>query len=170
MGFFDKKDKNDKSAEALVASVDSSISDLIPSNAVVPEFSEIEPLRFISVNSGESDDDCGLYYVSDVYLLLNAERILNVLGEDTYRHLINSLGSYKPSATASLRSQLSDDDMLDSHKSRYIQSASDMRAYTQDLIERFSDLKESVEAQIAEQQASSVEQPVSNSNLSNSDS
>lgn len=155
MGFFNK---NNKSAEAIVASVDSSIDDLIPSNAVVPEFSEIEPLRFISVQIGEDVADVGLYYVSDVFLLLNAERILNTLGEDTYRHLLNSLGTYKSSQTAALRAQLSDDDMLDSHKSRYIQSASDMRAYTNELTERFSTLKNTLRAQIAEQQAVSQEQ------------
>lgn len=150
MGFFNK---NNKSAEDIVSSVDSSITDLIPSNAVVPEFSEIEPLRFISVQLGEDSTDVGLYYVSDVFLLLNAERILNTLGEDTYRHLLNSLGTYKASQTSALRAQLSDDDMLDSHKSRYIQSASDMRSYTNELTERFSTLKSALQAQIAEQQA-----------------
>lgn len=158
MGFFNK---NSNSVEAKVVSTDS-YTDLIPSNAVVPEFSEIEPLRFISVKMDEEGKSVGLYYVSDVFLLLNAERILNVLGEDTYRHLINSLGTYRASETASLRAQLSDDDMLDSHKSRYIQSASDMRAYTTELTERFSDLKDSLKAQIAEQQAALLKQQTEN--------
>lgn len=117
---------------------------------VTPSISPIEDLKQIVSKDGV------ITMVTDQFLLLNAERLRNVLGEDTYRAYVASLSSAPASPLSQLRAKLSDDDLLDSVKDRYIQHPSEVRSYVQGLDARLQTLKESIERQIAEQQQSTV--------------
>lgn len=118
---------------------------------VIPSISPIEDLKQIVSKDGV------ITMVTDQFLLLNAERLRNVLGEDTYRAYVASLSSAPPvSPLSQLRAKLSDDDLLDSVKDRYIQHPSEVKSYVQGLDARLQTLKESIERQIAEQQQSTV--------------
>lgn len=115
---------------------------------IPPSFSPIEDLKQVI------DKDGIITMVTDQFLLLNAERLKQVLGEDTYRAYISSLAGTAPSPMSQLRSKMSDDDLLDTVKSRYVQSPSEMRSYIEGLEDRFQKLKSSLEMQIAEMQQS----------------
>lgn len=115
---------------------------------IPPSFSPIEDLKQVVGKDGI------ITMVTDQFLLLNAERLKEVLGEDTYRAYISSLAGTAPSPMSQLRSKMSDDDLLDTVKSRYLQSPSEMRSYIQGLDDRLQELKASLEMQIAEIQQS----------------
>lgn len=117
---------------------------------IVPSISPIEDLKQIVSNDGV------ITMVTDQFLLLNAERLRNVLGEDTYRAYIASLSASPASPLSQLRAKLSDDDLLDSVKDRYIQHPSEVKSYIQGLDARLQTLKESIERKISEQQQGSV--------------
>ncbi len=117
---------------------------------VIPSISPIEDLKQIVSKDGV------ITMVTDQFLLLNAERLRNVLGEDTYRAYVASLSASPASPLSRLRAKLSDDDLLDSVKDRYIQHPSEVKSYIQGLDARLQTLKESIERQISEQQQGSV--------------
>ena len=91
--------------------------------------------------------------VSDQFLLLNVERLKKVLGEDTYRAYITSLSASGSSPYRELSAKLSDEQLLDSVKSRYIQAPSEIRSYIDGLDEHLQDLKHTIESRIASAQA-----------------
>ncbi|MCZ2845433.1 MAG: hypothetical protein O2U61_02885 [Candidatus Bathyarchaeota archaeon] len=97
---------------------------------IVPSFSPIEPLKILEHSDGS------LSLTTDTYLLLNQERIKNYLGEDTFRSYINSLNAAPKKAKSFLETS------PDEIKSRYIQSPSELKSYTEDLISRWSRIKE----------------------------
>ena len=117
---------------------------------VTPSISPIEDLKQIISKDGV------ITMVTDQFLLLNAERLRNVLGEDTYRAYIASLSASPASPLSQLRAKLSDDDLLDSVKDRYIQHPSEVKSYIQGLDARLQTLKESIERQISERQQGPV--------------
>lgn len=117
---------------------------------VTPSISPIENLKQIISKDGV------ITMVTDLFLLLNAERLRNVLGEDTYRAYIASLSASPASSLSQLRAKLSDDDLLNSVKDRYIQHPSEVRSYIQGLDARLQTLKESIERQISERQQGPV--------------
>lgn len=117
---------------------------------IAPSISPIEDLKQIVSSDGV------ITMVTDQFLLLNAERLRNVLGEDTYRAYIASLSASPASPLSQLRAKLSDDDLLDSVKDRYIQHPSEVKSYIQGLDARLQTLKESIERKISEQQQGSV--------------
>lgn len=73
---------------------------------------------------------------TDISLLFNQQRLENRLSVDELRTLINR---YTPNASVYLN-QLDDDLLLDSLKSRHVQSLSEMKAWTEYCMEEFSDL------------------------------
>lgn len=117
---------------------------------ITPSISPIEDLKQIVSKDGV------ITMVTDQFLLLNAERLRNVLGEDTYRAYVASLSASPASPLSQLRAKLSDDDLLDSVKDRYIQHPSEVKSYIQGLDARLQTLKESIERQISEQRQGSV--------------
>lgn len=125
--------------EILVQGLDS----IIP-----PSFSPIEDLKQVVNRDGV------ITMVSDQFLLLNAERLRNVLGIDTYNAYIASLSGSSPSPLSSLRSKMSDDDLLSSVKDRYIQHPSEIRSYIEGLDTHLQDLKRSIEGQLSDQPSS----------------
>lgn len=117
-------------------------------SAVVPKFSPLESLRFVV------DPEGTVTFVSDTYLLLNAERLRTVLGEDTYSSILRMCGQSAASRTP-YALNLSDEDMLSTMKSRYIQSPSECRAYAQDILSRGSGLARSFKEYLASLDSSS---------------
>lgn len=65
---------------------------------------------------------------NDIYLLLNQNR-LSALGEDNVKKILDSIGSQN-SAMSELRKKVSDSDLLSFCKSRYIQTPSELRAWS----------------------------------------
>lgn len=116
-------------------------------SAVVPRFSPLESLRFTQ------DSEGNLFFVSDTYLLLNAERLRLILGEDTYSAILRTIGQAAQSRTPYIQG-LSDKDMLDTLKSRYIQSPAEVRAYQVDMLTRGEALGRSYKNYVESVQAS----------------
>ena len=75
---------------------------------------------------------------NDIYLLLNQNR-LSALGEDNVKKIFDSIGS-QSSAVSELRKKVSDSDLLSFCKSRYIQTPSELRAWSNYLNTEMSDL------------------------------
>lgn len=75
---------------------------------------------------------------NDIYLLLNQNR-LSALGEDNVKKILDSIGS-QSSAMSELRKKVSDSDLLSFCKSRYIQTPSELRAWSNYLNTEMSDL------------------------------
>lgn len=75
---------------------------------------------------------------NDIYLLLNQNR-LSALGEDNVKKILDSIGSQN-SAMSELRKNVSDSDLLSFCKSRYIQTPSELRAWSNYLNTELSSL------------------------------
>lgn len=136
-------DKEIEKEEKVVVSGDFTGSEA----AVVPSFSPLESLRILE-KTDETTGVSSFYYLTDVYLLLNSERIENVLGSDTFRNIMASMSSISKSDTSSVN--ISDSLLLENIKSRYLQTPSEMRSYVNDISSRFSTLKEKAERELLE--------------------
>lgn len=75
---------------------------------------------------------------NDIYLLLNQNR-LSALGEDNVKKILDSIASQN-SSMSELRKKISDSDLLSFCKSRYIQTPSELRAWSNYLNTEMSDL------------------------------
>lgn len=129
-------------------------------NSVAPSFSPLESLRFLKQNDGS------YIMVTDLYLLLNSERIRNTLGDDTYRAIVSSMAS-SPTRNDLSSPSLSDNLKLDTVKSRFLQSLSEIQAWVSNLTTRASDLDSKIKL---EQEVYIESQKLQNSNLSSNSS
>lgn len=87
----------------------------------------------------EHDDVLDVTAVNnDIYLLLNQNR-LSALGEDNVKKILDSIAS-QSSSMSELRKSVSDSDLLSFCKSRYIQTPSELRAWSNYLNTEMSDL------------------------------
>lgn len=93
-------------------------------------FVEVRPIDLLR---WEELPDGSIRYVSDVTLLLNEERIVNDLGEDTYRNMVRSMSMPSKTYTAGA---YDDKELLKTVKSRYIQKPSEMSAWLQSIVGR----------------------------------
>ena len=75
----------------------------------------------------------------DIYLLFNQER-LNKLGTDSVNNWLNTLNT-KSDSLSYLRSNCTDEQLLSLCKSRYIQSASELLAWSEYLAKRMQELQ-----------------------------
>lgn len=113
-------------------------------NSVFVSPRAFDDLRWIPEDA--NDPDSGMSLISDVRILLNSERIINTLGEDVYRSLINSMVPKKsPYQDSNLP-----DDALFNVKPRHCQEHSEIRAWSQFLISKMDDLKTAVEKAAAD--------------------
>ena len=76
---------------------------------------------------------------SDVSLLFNQERLNETLGRDGIKHFFDSLSS-RSVPLSELRKKISDDDLASLCKSRYLQSPSEILAWSEYLNNNYSDL------------------------------
>lgn len=113
-------------------------------NSVFVSPRPFDDLRWIPDDDKSSDPAVSL--ISDVRILLNSERIINTLGEDVYRSLINSMVPKK----SPYQDNNLPDDALFNVKPRHCQEHSEIRAWSQFLISKMDDLKTTVEKAAAE--------------------
>lgn len=82
------------------------------------------------------DSDSALSFISDVRILLNSERIINSLGEDVYRSLVNSMVPRKsPYQDGNLS-----DEALFMIKPRHCQEHSEIRAWSRYIMDKMDGL------------------------------
>lgn len=104
----------------------------------------IESLRFYT------DEDGCVHMNSDVNLLMNAERIRNQIGEENYLNIIRSI---QPSRSP-YKQKLDDDALIETLKSRYLQSPAEVDAWMTSLDQKYQDMVAEVkEAAIAAAQS-----------------
>lgn len=96
--------------------------------AVAPEFDCTEELR---VEIDESDETCPVRYTSDVRLILHTKDLASRAG----LAIASKFGQSKQSASQiqQIMDKMSDDDLLATVRSRYIQSPSEIIAWSKEL-------------------------------------
>lgn len=104
--------------------------------------------------------DGSVRYVSDVSLLFNEDRIINDIGEDNFRNLIRSMQEMPSSPYYD--AGLTDEQLIETVKSRYIQSPSEVRAWVERMVDESQYVRTEYEQLVAEVEASkqpAVESP-----------
>lgn len=117
-------------------------------NSVSPSFSPIESLRW------SKQDDNSYRKITDVNLIQNLDRIRDILGEDVYRSIVISM-SKNASRSVIDKSKLSDDQLLDTTVSRYLQSSSEKRAVVDSLLTRYKGLVSDIQEKLLSERESS---------------
>lgn len=95
------------------------------------EFRESSPIDGLNIIEHEGDDGTSYSIISDVSLLFDQKRLNGVLGSDTVRVWLNSLGD---SASALIPKNMTDDQLFSAVKSRHIQGLSDLRAWNDEIL------------------------------------
>lgn len=97
-------------------------------NTVVPTIRPIDNLI------RRENADGSYRVVSDVTLLFNEDRLLNDLGEDNLRNLVRSMQTNPASPYVDLG--LTDEQLMETVKSRYLQSPSEVRGWLEQLVDK----------------------------------
>lgn len=127
-------------------------------NSVFVSPRAFDDLRWIPEDSKNPDSAMSL--ISDVRILLNSERIINTLGEDVYRSLVNSMVPRKsPYQDSNLP-----DDALFNVKPRHCQEHSEIRAWSRYIMDKMDSLitSEKERLELEKQSAQKVENPSTN--------
>ena len=114
-------------------------------NTVVPSIRPIDTLI------RRENEDGSYRIVSDVTLLFNEDRIINDLGEDNLRNLVRSMQTNP--ASPYVDSGLTDEQMMETIKSRYLQSPSEVRAWLETLIDKADVVRSDYESMVEEARA-----------------
>lgn len=117
-------------------------------NTVVPSIRPVDTLI------RRENEDGSYRIVSDVTLLFNEDRIVNDLGEDNLRNLVRSMQT-NPSSPY-VDSGLTDEQMMETVKSRYLQSPSEVRAWLETLIDKADVVRSDYESLVEEARAAEV--------------
>lgn len=89
-------------------------------------------------------------YVNDIYLLFNQKRLLSA-GADTINAWLNSL-TPRSDSLSQLREKCTDEQLMQLCKSRYIQSPSELLAWSDYLLSNYQDILSEAEQQMLQQQ------------------
>lgn len=116
------------------------------SSAIAVVVQPIESLRFYE------DQDGVIHMNSDVNLLMNAERIRNQIGEENYLNIVRSI---QPSRSP-YKQKLDDNALIDTLKSRYLQSPAEVNAWMVNLDQKYQDMVAEFTAQAETSQSQSV--------------
>ncbi len=92
-------------------------------SAIYCRIGPVEMLRYVK------DDDGVIHYVSDVNLLMNAERLRNQIGEESYLNLIRGIQPKK----SPYDNKYTDEQLFTAIKSRFIQTPSEVLAWIESL-------------------------------------
>lgn len=114
----EKEEKKDKTIETPVLD-----TVRVLKSAVYCQIGPVERLRYVK------DDDGVIHYVSDVNLLMNAERLRNQIGEESYLNLIRGIQPKK----SPYDDKYTDEQLFTAIKSRFIQSPSEVLAWIESL-------------------------------------
>ena len=112
---------------------------------------EVVEIRPIDTLIRRVNEDGSIRIVSDVTLLFNEDRIINDLGEDNFRNLVRSMQDNPASPYRD--SGLTDDQMIETIKSRYLQTPSEVRAWLEKLVDKAEIVKSDYESLIEEYEA-----------------
>lgn len=96
--------------------------------AVAPQFDSTEELR---VEIDETDEACPVRYTSDVRLILHTKDLVSRAGlavASKFGH-----GGQSASQIQQIMDKMSDDDLLNTVRSRYVQSPSEILAWSKEL-------------------------------------
>lgn len=128
-------------------------------NSVFVSPRAFDDLRWIPEDS--NDPDSAMSLISDVRILLNSERIINTLGEDVYRSLVNSM---VPKKSPYQDSNLSDDALFNV-KPRHCQEHSEIRAWSRYIMDKMDSLiiSEKERLELEKQSVQKTENPNVNS-------
>ena len=116
--------------------------DLEHSNLVSPNI--VDPLC-VEVHTDSDGHPTDMFFNSDVTLLFNQKRLEDTLGRDGLKKFFDSFAS-RSTALTQLRSKISDSDLARICKSRYLQSPSEILAWSQYLDANYKDLLQSVQS------------------------
>lgn len=96
--------------------------------AVAPQFDATEELR---VEIDDTDESCPIRYTSDVRLILHTKDLASRAGLS----VVSKFGQSKQSASQiqQIMDKMSDDDLLSTVRSRYIQAPSEILAWSKEL-------------------------------------
>nr|DAI24651.1 MAG TPA: hypothetical protein [Microviridae sp.] len=120
---------------------------------------EIDPVsNFCIETTGEGEDKC-YRYRSDISMLLHAKDTANKIGIEGLRYLSESRRT-KTSAIQSQLDQMDDQLLLDTVKSRHLQSPSEILAWSQQLTAIAQDIEANVISKIREQNEQNEEELV----------
>lgn len=120
--------------------------------AVAPEFDCTEELR---VEIDDTDEDCPVRYTSDVRLILHTKDLASRAG----LAIVSKFGRNNRSASQiqQIMDKMSDDDLLSTVRSRYVQSPSEIIAWSKELSAYAENLEsqaqELIDAENAKQEA-----------------
>lgn len=117
-------------------------------NTIVPS------IRPIDILIRRENEDGSYRIVSDVTLLFNEDRIINDLGEDNLRNLVRSMQT-NPSSPY-IDSGLTDEQMMETIKSRYLQSPSEVRAWLETLVDKADVVRSDYESLVEEARAAEI--------------
>lgn len=117
-------------------------------NTIVPSIRPIDTLI------RRENEDGSYRIVSDVTLLFNEDRIVNDLGEDNLRNLVRSMQT-NPSSPY-VDSGLTDEQMMETIKSRYLQSPSEVRAWLETLVDQADVVRSDYESLVEEARAAEI--------------
>lgn len=117
-------------------------------NTIVPSVRPIDTLL------RRENEDGSYRIVSDVTLLFNEDRIINDLGEDNLRNLVRSMQT-NPSSPY-IDSGLTDEQMMETIKSRYLQSPSEVRAWLETLVDKADVVRSDYETLVEEANAAAA--------------
>nr|DAT74339.1 MAG TPA: hypothetical protein [Microviridae sp.] len=120
--------------------------------AVAPEFDSTEQLR---VEVDETDESRPVRYTSDIHLILHTKDLASRAGVAVASKF--GQGKKSPSQLQRIMDTMSDDDLLSTVRSRYIQSPSEILAWSKELsacAEKLeSEAQSLIDAEIAKQEA-----------------
>lgn len=117
-------------------------------NTIVPSIRPVDTLI------RRENEDGSYRIVSDVTLLFNEDRIINDLGEDNLRNLVRSM-QVNPSSPY-VDSGLTDEQMIETIKSRYLQSPSEVRAWLETLVDKADIVRSDYESLVEEARAAEI--------------
>lgn len=117
-------------------------------NTVVPTIRPIDDLI------RRENADGSYRVVSDVTLLFNEDRLLSDLGEDNLRNLVRSMQTNPASPYVDLG--LSDEQLMETVKSRYLQSPSEVRGWLEQLVDKAEIVRSDYEALVEESNAAAA--------------
>lgn len=121
---------------------------------------KVVEIRPIDTLIRRENEDGSIRIVSDVTLLFNEDRIINDLGEDNFRNLVRSMQEMPSSPYYD--SGLTDEQLIETVKSRYIQSPSEVRAWVEKMVDESQYVRSEYEQLVSEVEASkepAVESP-----------
>lgn len=96
--------------------------------AVAPQFDCTEELR---VEIDETDESCPVRYTSDIRLILHTKDLASRAGLSVASKFGH--GCQSPSQIQQIMDKMSDDDLLSTVRSRYVQSPSEIIAWSKEL-------------------------------------